>query len=197
MEKKIRDIMISAEEYLAISADASLKEAVTLVEKSFCPDKGKPCTGHSTLLVYDNNMLVGFLGLDDILKAVEPQYLKGKTYRGWSIDTAWAVPVFWEGLFTDRTYEAVDRKVRDIMTGVEFQVNPEDTLIKAVYGMGKHKTFILPVIDESRVVGIVRSMEVFHEICELVSCEDAPVYSLDSIIKTKKTASGSTTAEQK
>jgi hypothetical protein len=140
---------------------------------------------------------VGFIGLDDVLKAVEPQYLTGKTYRGWTIDTAWAVPVFWEGLFTDRAHEAFDKKVRDIMTEVEFQVNTEDTLIKAVYGMGKQKSFLLPVLEDSRVVGIVRSMEVFHEICELVSCEEAPVYSLDSIIKTKKEAPGLPAADQK
>lgn len=135
MEKKIRDIMIPAEEYTAIPADANFQVAVGLMKKSFCPREGEPCAGHSTLLVYDNNTLVGLLTLDDLLKAIEPQYLTGKTYRGWSVDPAWSIPVFWEGLFTDRTLDVIDKKVSDIMSDAAFQVDVDDTLIKAVYGI--------------------------------------------------------------
>ena len=188
MEKKIRDIMVPAGEYTAIAADASFKDAAGLMKKSFCPKEGEPCTGHSTLLVFDNNMLVGLLTLDDLLKAIEPQYLKGKTYRGWTVDTAWSIPVFWEGLFTDRTYEAIDKKVSDIMSDVEFRVDADDALIKAVYGMGKQKILILPVMEEGRVVGMVRSIEIFREICELVLGEEASVLSLNNIINSKQPA---------
>jgi CBS domain-containing protein len=186
MEKKIRDIMIPVGNRIAISADASFKDAVSLMKKSFCPEEGKPCTGYSTLMVYDNNILVGLLTLDDLLKAIEPQYLTGKTYRGWSIDTAWSIPVFWEGLFSDRTYEAIDKKVRDIMNPADFRLDADDTLIKAVYGMGKQKIYILPVMEEGRVIGMVRSIELFREICEFVLGEEASVLSLSNIFNNKQ-----------
>ena len=187
MEKRIRDIMIPAGEHIAIQADANFKDAVTLMKKSFCPGENGPCTGHSTLIVYDNNVLVGLLTLDDLLKAIEPQYLTGKVYRGWSVDPAWSIPVFWEGLFSDRTYEAIDKKVKDIMNPLDFWVDADDTLIKAVYGMGKQKIYILPVMEERRVAGIVRSMEIFREICEFVLGEEASVLSFSNIINSKQT----------
>lgn len=185
-EKKIREIMVPVDEYLAISADDGFKEVVSALKKSYCPQEGEPCNGHTTVLVYDNNMLVGMVGLEDLLKAIEPQYLKGNTYRGWTVGAEWSIPVFWEGLFNDRTHDAMDKKARDIMSPIGFQVEGDDPLIKAVYGMGKNKVNILPVIEDGRVTGMVRSTELFQEICNLVLEEGAQVYTINRAIESKK-----------
>lgn len=185
-EKKIREIMIPVEEYLIISAEDGFKEAVSALKKSYCPQEGEACNGHTTVLVYDNNMLVGMVGLEELLKAIEPQYLKGNTYRGWSVSSEWSIPVFWDGLFNDRTQDAMDKKVRDIMSSIDFQVEGDDPLIKAVYGMGKNKVNILPVTEDGHVVGMVRSTELFQEICNLVVEEGAQIYTLNKTPESAK-----------
>lgn len=187
-EKKISDIMIPIDTYLAISADDGFKEAVSALKKSYCPSEGEICSGHTTILVYDNNMLVGMIGLEELLKAIEPQYLKGNTYRGWTVSSEWSIPVFWEGLFNERTQDAMDKKARDIMSPIDFLVEGEDPLIKAVYGMGKNKVNILPVTEDGRVVGMVRSTELFQEICNLILEDGAQVYSLNRLTESAKKA---------
>ncbi len=178
-EKKIGDIMLSLQDYLAVPAEAGFREVVTTLKKSLDPADGKPLKGADTVLVYDNNLVAGFISLDEVLGAIEPQFLKGGTYRGWTINKEWAIPVFWEGLFTDRCIEATGKKAKDIMKPVEFEVEAEDPLIKAVYGMTKHSVRNVPVMSNGLVVGIIRSRELFLEISALVSTAGAPVYTLD------------------
>lgn len=183
-EKKVGDIMVSLKNYMAVPADAGFREVVSTLGKSVGNDKEN---GLNTVLVYENNLLAGFITLDVVLRAIEPQFLKGGTYRGWTVDTEWAIPVFWDGLFTDRCIEATGKKARDIMIPVEFEVDTGDPLIKAVYGMTKHSCENLPVVQEGLVVGVVRSQDLFSEISALVGTSETPVYTLE-IVRTAKVA---------
>lgn len=183
-EKKIGDIMIPLQDFLKVAADADFREVVTVLRRSL-----DPAGGADTILVYDNNLLTGFISFEDVLNAIEPQFLKGGTYRGWTVNKEWAIPVFWEGLFTDRCIEATGKKAKDIMKPVEFEVEAEDPLIKAVYGMTKHSTKNIPVVRDSLVAGVVRGKELFLEVSALVGTAGAPVYTLE-----KSQASGGKTA---
>lgn len=190
-EKKMEDIMVSLQSFVAVSANAGFKEVVSALKKSLTQGNGDSLRP-DTILVYDNNLLAGFINLGDALNAIEPQFLKGGTYRGWTVNREWAIPVFWEGLFTDRCIEATGKKARDIMKPVEFEVEVGDPLIKAVYGMTKHSTENLPVLDQGLVAGIVRNEELFQEISALVGTGGAPILTLDRIQTTnsKKSANG-------
>jgi CBS domain-containing protein len=191
-EKKIGDIMVPVQNFMAVNSGAGFREVVTALKKSLDPGEGKPTKGLDTILVYDNNLLAGFISLEEVLNAIEPQFLKGGTYRGWTVAKEWAIPVFWEGLFTDRCIEAADKKARDMMKPVEFEVGTEDPLIKAVYGMTKHQTANLPVVSDGLAVGVVRSKDLFMEVSALVSTAGAPVYTLEKAqAPAEKTASKS------
>lgn len=183
-EKQIADVMISLQKFMAVSADAGVKEVVSALRKSIT------LKDLDTVLVYDNNLLTGFISIDDVLTAIEPQFLKGGTYRGWTVNREWAIPVFWEGLFTDRCIEATGKKARDIMKPVEFEVEAADPLIKAVYGMTKHATANLPVLNDGLVAGIIRSEEVFAEIDALIGVSDTPVLTLETVRSAAKKAAG-------
>ncbi|MCL6610739.1 MAG: CBS domain-containing protein [Peptococcaceae bacterium] len=187
-EKKIGDIMLSLQDYLAVPAEAGFREIVTTLKKALVPGGGNPVKVDDTVLVYDNGLVAGFIGLEEVLGAIEPQFLKGGTYRGWTVNREWAIPVFWEGLFTDRCIEATDKKARDIMKPAEFHVEAEDPLIKAVYGMTKHSTSHVPVVRDGLAVGVVRSRELFLEVSALVSTAGAPVYTLEKAPAAGKTA---------
>ncbi|MFZ5631903.1 MAG: CBS domain-containing protein [Bacillota bacterium] len=172
-EKKIVDIMVSPDNYTAVTAGAGFREIVGALKKSLTSG------GPDTILVYDNNLLAGFIGFGEVLNAIEAQFLKGGTYRGWTVNKEWAIPVFWEGLFTDRCIEATGKKAGEIMKPVQFAVETGDPLIKAVYGMTKHSTGNLPVLRDGLVAGIVRSKELFLEVSILAGSAGAPVFTLD------------------
>lgn len=160
-EKRVKDIMIPIDEYSSVSANSTVREAISVLKKSFCPDPGEACNGHRTVLVYDNSKLVGLITFRALLTAIEPRFIK--------VDQ-WAVPVFWEGLFTERCREEARKKVKDIMTPITLvTLEADDTIIKAVHAMIKHKLGSLPVVKDGVVVGMVRITEIFHEISNLVT----------------------------
>lgn len=159
-EKRVKDLMTPIEEYSSVYADSTVGEAISVLQKSFCPDPGAPCSGHRTVLVYDGRKLVGLITLRVLLTAIEPRFMK--------VDQ-WAVPVFWEGLFTQRCREEARKKVKDIMTPISLvTLDADDTIIKAVHAMIKHKQGSLPVVRDGAVAGMIRITEVFHEISSLV-----------------------------
>lgn len=173
-EKRVKDIMTPIEEYSTVRVDNTVKDAIAVLKKSFCPDDLTTGKGHRSILVLDGHGdLVGVLTLRALLKAVEPQFIK--------VDQ-WAVPVFWEGLFTDRCREEAAKEVKDIMVPVKLiSLDADDTIIKAVHAMIKHKLGSLPVVKNGTVAGMVRITEIFHEISNLVADQPGIAESLPAL----------------
>ncbi|MGQ9558261.1 MAG: CBS domain-containing protein [Desulfurispora sp.] len=187
-ERQVRDLMVNVEQYPAVTSDATFREVAAALKRS-CPQAGGDVQTRA-VLVYENNLLTGLVSLEDLMRAIEPQYLKGGTYRGWTVDAAWAIPVFWEGLFTERCLDAAERRVREIMRPVDFCVNADDPLIKAVYGMGKYQTNILPVVEEERVIGMIRSIEIFQEITSIILADESKVYEMERLFTARQSSIG-------
>lgn len=184
-EKKVGDIMLPVDEYLGISSDIDFKHAVAALKYCATPRENHPGYSPTTVLVFENGLLVGTIRIRDLLKAIEPQYLKGGTYRGWSVDSEWAIPVFWEGLFTERCFEATTKKAKDIMRHVEFQLEPDDPVIKAVYGIAKYQTEIIPVTDSGLLVGIVESNALFAELASMINPEGGYIIDMERFFRGK------------
>ena len=182
-EKKIRDIMTPLDSFLTVYPSDSFESAVATLKKAIDSAEGQE-SKQPNLLVYENNTLIGLVRISDLLEAIKPQFLKGNTYRGWNMGSEWQIPVFWEGLFTERTREALDNKtVRDILYPVSYSVEADDPLIKAVYGMTRYMVNALPVAEDDRTIGIIGIQELFHEIAGLVVTGEAQVHALNKFIE--------------
>lgn len=184
-EKMVGDIMLPVEEYLGISSDTDFKHAVAALKYCANSRENEPGYSPTTILVFENGLLVGTIRVRDLLKAIEPQYLKGGTYRGWSVDSEWAIPVFWEGLFTERCFEAVTKKAKDIMRHIEFQLEPDDPVIKAVYGITKYQIEIIPVMNSGLLVGILENNALFSELASLVNPEGGYIIDMERFFRGK------------
>jgi len=172
-EKRVKDIMTPIGEYSSISVNSTVGEAISVLKKSFCPIENAPCNGHRTVLVHDNNKLIGILTFRTLLTAIQPRFMK--------VDQ-WAVPMFWEGLFTERCREEAAKKVKDILTPINLvALDADDTIIKAVHAMIKHKLGSLPVVKNGSMVGMVRINEIFDEISDLVADMPAAVDTMTNI----------------
>jgi hypothetical protein len=155
MEKTIGDIMIPVEKFTAVDAGDGFQTVVRAYKNSTYP----------VLLVYDNNLWAGFIGLKDIISTIEPFFLKGSSYRG---RKSWSLPVFWEDLFQQRCIEARIKNAGQMMKEVDLQLSVNDPLIKALYGFVKYSTDFLPVAHNDDLVGIVYSAELFEEACSIL-----------------------------
>lgn len=179
-EKKVKDIMIPAYDYPTVSAEAMLKDAIRVLRNSFHPQEKKPRTGRQHVFVVEDNELVGTFGVYDLLKAIEPQFLKGTAYFSMKLNNSWAIPIFWEGLFTERCREIAHKKVKEFMNPIEFYVHIDDTLLRASYSMARYKSDFVAVKDKDRLVGLIRSVDIFQEISNCVVYGDMELDSLEA-----------------
>lgn len=175
-EKKVKDIMKPVAEYTRVRADSTVKEAVLTLKKSLDPDGTNRQEGHRTILVTDESgSAVGLLTLNALMRSVEPQFVKADQ---------WALPIFWDGLFTERCREEAGKKIREVMIPVEdITMDVEDTIIKAVHILLKHDLGSLPVTKNGDLVGMVRIIEIFNEIGGMVAGQPGPAQPLPDLKK--------------
>jgi CBS domain-containing protein len=64
--------------------------------------------------------------------------------------------------------DQADRPVGDVMRPISTTLNPADSLMKAVYEMVSLNESLVPVVEDEGVVGVVRSVDVLHELAELL-----------------------------
>lgn len=155
-EPRVRDLLTT--DYETIGADETIHDAVDKLSEldRKCLEQGT--VGAKTLIVQDQEgYFVGLLTMLDILKAIEPPFLREADHL---------FGIGWDGLFEEIVHQAENEKVGDSMTEAEeiMSVDPDDRLIKVVELMVKHRLRRLPVLEEGKVIGVIRLYDIFHEV---------------------------------
>jgi len=152
-EKRIGDIMLRGCGCKVIAPDCTLQDAVELIK--FQLDEGGDTGFLDNFLLVSNGCgnYLGFITFRSVLETLEPVFVRSGVFLSW------------QGLFSDRCREEARTRVREIMTPLDkIAVKPGDTLSKAVHNMLAHGLGVLPVVEDNRFVGMVRSLELFREI---------------------------------
>lgn len=167
IKKSIQDVMVDIEEYPHIPSDISLKKAISVVKNSML--EAKNCFQPMIALVFDDRGLVGTLRLRDILKGLEPGFLKpSKKVQGYSDDAA-GLSIIWDTLFDTDAKERVEKPVNEVMNPITVFVEPGDTVVKAAYLMIHNDLLVIPVLEEGKKLkGLVRMIEVFDVLTDRV-----------------------------
>jgi len=64
--------------------------------------------------------------------------------------------------------ERAERPVSDVMIPVKVTVQADDPFIKVVHEITRNNLSFIPVLQGGKVVGVVRTVELFAEIARLV-----------------------------
>jgi len=166
--KKIKDIMIGIFEYPHIPYWFSIGQAVRIVKVSFLSSKKYP--EPIAILVFDEKYnLMGTLSLKDILRGLEPRFLKASdTAQGLKEDES-TLSLIWDTLFTKESKELAEKAVSEIMVPARHFVEPGDPITKAAYLMLHNDLILLPVLEnKKKFIGVVRMTEIFDEISDAV-----------------------------
>ena len=162
---------MSIAEYPHIQLDAAIKDAFSILKKSY-----KEGCGFRTILVMDEeNHLKGVLTLRDMIRAVVPGFLKEKEsprsglqpYMPADQDYP-ALLLIWEEDFAGKCRKEAEKTVGEVMTKIEKTVKLDDAVSRCAYLMVKHDLIIIPVIDDGKALGVVRQVDVFKEITNMV-----------------------------
>lgn len=162
LQKKMSELMIPLEDYPHVPFWFTLKQAMAIIREAAIkfPGTFEP----RSVLVFDEKyQLVGVLSLGDLLAGITPPLpeLEGEA---------------WENLVrrleADLTGKWVEEKantpVSEVMSPITATVAAEDTVARALLLMVKEKLPRLPVMQGSRVVGLIRQSELFQVISDHV-----------------------------
>ncbi|MFH2131963.1 MAG: response regulator [bacterium] len=169
-ERLAKDIMILADNYTSVSADASIKEALEAVMKSidgYISSSRLIYTVHRSVLVFDGqHNLVGVLSVRTLIESLRPGYLTEATPS--MDDSMQYSSFFWSGLFTAQARKLSKKKVREVMNTSFVRVDSEANLMAVVDLMTEHKARRVIVMDKERVLGVVREQELFFELANIL-----------------------------
>jgi Mg/Co/Ni transporter MgtE len=164
-----RDFMVPIEDYPHITASSTVCDAMSLMHSSLAE-----AHKYRTILVTDENQhLLGYLSLRDLIRAVGPRYLRKEEpdykghqpFQGVPTDLS-ALSLIWQEGFTIKIREEAKKSIKEMMTLIERTVSPEDPFAKCTYLMLVQNELIMPVVEEERVIGVIRLVDIFELIAE-------------------------------
>lgn len=167
-EKKVKDFMIPLEDYPHIPYWFTLRQAIAIVREATLKFEGtfEP----RAVLVFDEKyQLMGILTLRDIIEGLEPRFLKeGKMVEGVKVTSDPSLSIIMGELFGPGLKEASQRQVSEVMSPIKVTVNADAPIAKAIFLMIKENVGMMPVMQDNKVVGMVRLSDLFKEISDLV-----------------------------
>lgn len=182
--RHVRDIMIPISKYATVSEDASLDEAIKCLRTTQSNGRATmyPQVG---VLVFDaTGKICGKVSPLDIVRSLEPKYrLLGHTDPLSTIGLSrfGLSPDFlkslieqynlWDNPLEELIEKASRLKVKEFMyTPLEGEfVTADSPLSEAIHQivLGHHQSLL--VLDKEEIVGVLRLVDIFAKVCELMS----------------------------
>ncbi len=169
----VKDVYLNIDDYPNISQDAPIGHAIHMMH-SFLEDQHKY---RNILVLDDDDHLKGYLSLRDLIRAVGPDYLRKRepnlkgnqpfNFEGLSQDLT-ALSSLWEEGFSNKVYDELHKPVSECMTLMEDHVSLKDHIAKCIYIMLANDVLVLPVVEDDRVIGVIRLVDLFERIADSV-----------------------------
>ncbi len=171
--KRVREIMVPIDQYPSVRDNATLRDAIMVLDGARLDVQGRKSQPR-VLLEFDAiHVLVGYARRRDIMRGLEPGFMitEPMTYRKKLFDVA-ADPNLAE-LPYDRVVSRIrmqaERPVSDVMQPIETTIDSDNHLMKAIHEMVTLNLYLIPVIHERQLVGVIRSVDIIHELAQLLS----------------------------
>jgi CBS domain-containing protein len=161
--KKVKDLMIHLEDYPHIPYWFTLRQAMAIVREAAIKFEG--AFEPRAVLVFDEKyQLMGILTLRDIIKGLEPRFLKETSLVKMDPN----LTVLMGDLLGPNMKEQSKRPVSEVMSPIQAAVDGNAPIVKALYLMIKENVGLMPVIQDNKVAGMIRLSDLFGEIAEVV-----------------------------
>lgn len=170
--RRVGEIMISLENYPHLPIWSTMVEAIDLMHRANLEVRGRKSLARIILLFDLDGSIAGTVRRRDLMRGLEPNFLMTKPleyrqkYFNVEIDSNLSELSY--DKVVNGILEQAERPVTDVMRPIEITVDYEAHVITAVYKMVNNGLSILPVIRHNKVVGLVRTVDVFDELAELV-----------------------------
>jgi CBS domain-containing protein len=174
--KKVKELMVSLDEYALVNENTTLVEALGKMAKS---SKSTLLThGHQARAVLVSNQdgeVVGVLGHMDFLRALEPKYnmlgdlevLSRAKMDTEILDSMSELLGFWKGSLDNLCRRAAVIEVKYLMRPMKESISEDTPISEAIHKMIMWQAKrILVTRNEKEVIGVLRLADLFTEVAE-------------------------------
>jgi DNA-binding response OmpR family regulator len=169
-ESRVSDVMVPLDSYTAVTAEATVGEAIHKLRESFTDREASDSlmeTGHRSVLVMNGvSQVIGVLSIKDLLRAIMPAYLSAP--KPSLADSIVYSPMFWVGMFKQSVKELAKHKIRDIMSPAPTTIAFDGSLMEAAYMMLQQNHRRLVVMENGKPVGVLREQDLFFEMERII-----------------------------
>jgi CBS domain-containing protein len=161
--KKVQDLMIPLEDYPHIPYWFTLRQAMAIVREAAIKFEGS--FEPRAVLVFDEKyQLMGILTLRDIIRGLEPRFMQETGL----IKSDPNLALLMGNLFGPGLKEASQKPVSEVMSPIRVKAEGGDPIAKAIFLMIKENVGLMPVMQDSKVAGMITLSDLFTEISNLV-----------------------------
>jgi Mg/Co/Ni transporter MgtE len=166
--KKVKDIMIDISDFPHIRHWVTIRQAVQIMKTSL--SRAEKSLYPMGILVFDEQYnLLGTLSVKDILKGLEPKFMRPTTKADGYKEEGQELSIIWDALFEKEFGDLGEKSVHELIVPAKFFVEPDDPITKAAYLMIRHDLIFLPVLEGGKkFTGIARMTDVFDELSHAV-----------------------------
>jgi len=170
--KRAGDLMIPLDEYPHIPYWFTLRQTLAELENSVLEVQGRTSLPRCVLVFDEKYQLMGVARRRDILRGLEPEFLTTKSLevrkRMFDIKVDPNLSeLSYEKLLEDIRKQA-QRPVSEVMQPIVASVDHDDHMIKVIYEMVDNNLSLVPVMKDNRVVGVIRSVDLIHEVARFL-----------------------------
>ncbi|SDL58111.1 Response regulator receiver domain-containing protein [Maridesulfovibrio ferrireducens] len=170
-EKLAEQIMIPLDDYTLIPDNSTVRDAIAALKKAmseFVATNKLMDTGHRSVVVTNpNGSVAGILNPLNLINEIRPAYLTAP--KPSTADSLQYSAMFWQGLFTSRVKEIMNKPVRELMSATLPTISFDANLMDVANNMVTMPARRMVVQKEGRDIGIVREQELFYEIARIIS----------------------------
>lgn len=174
-ERTAADVMLPVSSYPFIHHSVTIREAIAALSTSSIQLKDGHVISPRFILVQDEtHKLVGVIarrsllrGLNPTLKAMEraKETVEAVTHRH---DLSWPMAFSWVSLFSEAAVAYANEPVSSIMAPIRATVRPDDNLSEVVTTMLQVGVDLVPVVDDTKPVGVILMTDVFDTVAEFI-----------------------------
>lgn len=175
-DTRARDVMLPPRSYPHVHARVTIRDAIVALSASAVrmPD-GYIMVPRYVLVLDDDERLVGIVSRRELLKGLVPEFRRSRESAEhirelvpFGGEMPSEVLISWSSLFSRTTLEAATEPVRTIMAGVKGTVQVDDSLSAVISTMLHHGVDLVPVLDGSKVAGVVLMTNIFDIVAQFV-----------------------------
>jgi predicted transcriptional regulator len=169
--KMAGDLMIPLDHYPHIPYWFTLRQAMAEIENTQIEVDGQKSLPRIVLVFDEKYNLMGMIRRRDILKGLQPDYAASKSGDSRKLFNVEVDPNLMEmsyDILIKNLKERAEQAVSKVMIPITRTVDYEDHIMKVIHEMVINNMSLLPVLCVGEVVGVVRSVDVFHEIAHQI-----------------------------